>query len=184
MKRITLIFCLLFFSMTVSGADNIRFWEQYSETEKSSFLKSVAMETHLLSVYNDSFAISDNEETFELLDLLSNNKYGHSQTNAIVDAFYFHCFSKILILADGALAEVMGYYCMRIVKNSPQYTILYLMSHKEIRDAFVTYIGYEIYCSDDQNSIYEDLMNCLKVDTTFAEEFVAKIKNWVLQVGS
>lgn len=179
MKKVILLFCLLTLSLIVSCADSVRFWEQYSEAEKSGLLKSGAIETSVVGIYNGSFAIGDNVETFKLLDLLSDYKYGCSQANAIVDAFYIHCFSKILRMSDGALSEVMGEYCIRIVKKSPEYTISYLKSHQEIRDAFVIHIGYEVLCSDSPDIIYESLMKCMKVDSSFAEDFVSAVKNWV-----
>lgn len=166
--------------MAALGADNVRFWEQYSDAEKSHVIKSGAIEASVLGVYNDSFAISDNEETFNILDFLSDYKYG-DHADAIVDAFYIHCFSKVLRKSDGALAEAMGDYCMRIIKRSPDYAILYLRAHEEIRDAFVMNIGFEVLCSDDQDSIYENLRKSLKSDPSFAEEFVTAVKNWVLQ---
>lgn len=169
-------------SMIVSCSNNVLFWEQYSDAEKSSLLKSGAIETSVVGIYDGSFEISDNEETFKVLDMLSDYKYGCSQDDSIVDAFYIHCFSKILRMADGALSEVMGDYCMRIVKKSPEYAVLYLRSHGEIRDQFVSHIGYEVLCSHSQDGIYESLMNCMMVDPSFAEEFVTAIKNWVLHV--
>lgn len=160
-------------------AVDISFWEQYSKAEKSSFLKSGAIETSIVGIYNDSFKISDDEETFKCLHLLSDYKYGCSQADAIVDAFYFHCFSKILKMADGALAEVMGNYCWWIVKRSPEYSILYMKSHKDIRDKFVQYIAYELYFSQDQEGDYKKLMNYLGVDSSFAEKFVTEVKDCV-----
>lgn len=180
MKRITLLFCFLIFSMIALGTDNVRFWEQYSDAEKYHIIKSGAIEASIVGIYDDSFEIGDNEETFKILDYLSEYKYG-IHTDGIVDAFYIHCFSKILRKADGALSEVMGDYCMRILKKSSNYAILYLRAHEEIRDAFIMHIGFDVYCSDNQDCIYENLRECLKLDPSFAEEFVTAVKNWVLQ---
>lgn len=180
MKRIALLFCLLTFSMTALGADNVRFWEQYSEAEKSHVFNSGSIKTSVVGVYDDSLAIGDNEEALKILDFLSDYKYGH-HADGIVDAFYIHCFSKILRKADGALSEVMGEYCMRIIKKSPDYAILYLKAHGEIREAFVMHIGFEVLCSDNQDLIYENLRKCLKSNPSFAEEFVTAVKSRVLQ---
>lgn len=176
MKRITVLFCLLILSLAVSAAGNIRFWEQYSETEKATFLESGALDTLLSGVYKDSLEITDNEETFQVLDMLSEHKYGSSQNTPISDAFCFHCYTIILNRADGALAEVMGMYCLHIVKTSPDFTILYLKSHEEIRKKFVQYIGYEIYFSQNKERDYRKLRNCLGVDPSFARQFVSDVK--------
>ena len=70
---------------------------------------------------------------------------------------------------------------MRIIKKSPDYAILYLKAHEEIREAFVMHIGFEVLCSDNQDLIYENLRKCLKSNPSFAEEFVTAVKSRVLQ---
>lgn len=108
--------------------------------------------------------------------MLSEHKYGSSPNTPISDAFCFHCYTIILNRADGALAEVMGMYCLDVVKTSPDYSILYLKSHEDIRKKFVQYIGEEIYFSQNKERDYRKLRNCLGVDPSFARQFVSEVK--------
>ena len=179
MRTTVLALFSLILSITVSCAENTRFWEQMSETEKSCFLETQTVDGTLISLYNGSFEIGDNEETFKSLKLLSTNNYDASHTDATSDAFYFHCFSKILNRSDGALSEVMGQYCWRIVNVSPRYSMAYMKSHNDIKDKFVEFIGYEFLFLDNLESAYKDLMDTMSSDSAFAEEFVSAIKIFV-----
>jgi len=107
-------------------------------------------ETHALvkDFYNGEFLPSDDNKTFELLNILT-------EKNEVVYPFYFHCFNSICKLSDGALAEVMGEPCLQMIYNYPNYTFQFFTRNPELFEKYTDLIGYELYFQEESTSNIE-----------------------------
>ncbi len=90
------------------------------------------------SFYQGEFLPSDNDKTFELLDILV-------EKNEVIYPFYFHCLNSICLLSDGALSEVMGKPCLKMVSNYPNYTFSFFVENSELFEDYTSMIGYELF---------------------------------------
>ncbi len=65
-----LLFLLLLTSISF-GQIAFNFWELMSQTEKEHFLNNSNINKLALDYYNDNFKVTDDEQTFKLLDTLT-----------------------------------------------------------------------------------------------------------------
>ncbi len=85
------------------------------------------------AIYN---SVSPEEIDFEgietLLDTICifNNK---------LQPLYFFLFNNLIIIADGYLAESMGYYSYKIINQDAIYVLKYLQEKPEIRAKYISY---------------------------------------------
>lgn len=130
-------------------------------------------ETHALvkDFYKGEFLPSDDNKTFELLDILT-------EKNEIVYPFYFHCFNSICKLSDGALAEVMGEPCLQMIYNYPNYTFQFFTRNPELFEKYTDLIGYELYFQEESTSSIEisksDFLDYLKQNLTLDDFEIKK----------
>lgn len=133
-------------------------------------------ETHELvkSFYLEEFIPSDNDTTFELLDILTGK-------NEIIYPFYFHFFNAICLLSDGAISEVMGKHCMRMIYNYPKYTFSFFKDNSQLLGKYIVFITYELYFKYDDTSNIEisesEFFNYLKESLNLSDNDVLKIYN-------
>ena len=88
--------------------------------------------------YLKKFTASDDSLTFNLLDTLTSR-------NDHFFPFFFSIFNGILIKSDGALSEVMGDYCFRIVSNYPNEIFVFFHYNKEYQKQYTSFLGEEFY---------------------------------------
>ena len=123
------------------------YWEYIPKSKQDSILRHT--DSDLLSLYQGKIVVSDNNESFEFLDKLCHRVSGAKQ------ALYFLLFSKIMEEVDGALAEVMGEYCMRFVDKNADFVLPYLANHEELCKLYASFIATELYYDEKSLSDYK-----------------------------
>ncbi len=123
------------------------YWENMTKNQRSDILNSKHIDKYAIEFYDGKLKIGDNNQTIELLNTLSllSNKGNLSP-------FYFFLFNRICNEADGALSEMLGDYCQRIILDSPAYTISYFTEHKTLLKKYAEYLGYEMYFKSEGTS--------------------------------
>lgn len=123
------------------------YWEDLSPTEQEKVLKSPSTIKDAVAYYKQSWKPADNQRTFDLLnDLIT------FQDGGDTEKFYLHIFNEILLGSDGALAEVMGEYCMQMIQKNPPFTLAYFTRDEEVQDRYANAIGYELSFYDDASN--------------------------------
>lgn len=118
------------------------YWEDLSEQEQKKRIASCNNED-IIAFYNGSFVPTDDERTFTLLDNLTSS----SKTDL---PLFFHTFNLILSSSDGALAEPMGDYCLRILPSYPDYIIKYFALYNEaLLKKYAAHMGFELSFYND-----------------------------------
>jgi hypothetical protein len=130
---------------------NYVYWEDLTDDQKDEILNSNAVNKEALAFYKGEQQVSDNSKTIALLDTLSSITSSEKKTTS----FYFFLFNQICIKADGALAEMLGDYCQRIVLNSPEYVINYFIKNENVLKKYAQYLGYELYFKEEGTSAIE-----------------------------
>jgi hypothetical protein len=136
-------------SMQIDSTKNTHYWEELTDEQKSETLKDKRVFNEAILLYNKKFNPSDNEQTIQLLDTLSNLKGGN------IGALYFYLFNDICKHADGALAEIVGSYCQLVILNSPEYVINYFIDNEDLRKEYARFLGYELYFKEEGTSDLE-----------------------------
>jgi len=85
------------------------------------YLESNEVSKEAKDFYNNKFKASDDERTMSILDSLRTK-------NNSTRPFYLYLVSKMLIKADGAVAEVLGNTCKEFVEMHPNQYISFLSS--------------------------------------------------------
>ena len=103
------------------------YWENMTKNQRIDVLSSKLIDKNAIEFYEGKLKIGDNNQTIALLNTLSvlSNKGNLSP-------FYFFLFNRVCNEADGALSEMLGDYCQRIILDSPAYTIGYFTKHKTL----------------------------------------------------
>ena len=135
------------------------------------------------SFYQGEFLPSDNDETFELLDILV-------EKNEVIYPFYFHCLNSICLLSDGALSEVMGEPCLKMVSNYPNYTFSFFVENSELFEDYTGMIGYELFFQKygtsniqiSESEFLENLKENLELDNPEIKSLLDKFISGIEQV--
>ena len=130
---------------------NYVYWEDLTDNQKDEILNSKVVNKEALAFYKGERQIGDNNKTIALLDTLSSIINSEEK----VTSFYFFLFNQICIKADGALSEILGDYCQRIVLNSPEYVINYFIKNENVLKKYAQYLGYELYFKEEGTSTIE-----------------------------
>lgn len=123
------------------------YWEQLSDSLQKNILASNDVDNNVLDYYHGYFEISDNDRSFGLLNTLTNK---HTDNN--INALYFYLFNKVCSTSDGAVSEVLGNYCQKILINDPVYVINYFASHNSLLKTYVLLLGAEFYFKEEGTS--------------------------------
>lgn len=135
------------------------YWESFSKQEKASVLKIKRIPKDIRELYEGLWCPSDDERSFRVLDSLI------APFNRGTQALYFFLFCKICEESDGALAEVLGEYCLMQIKSNPEYTLTYLYYNKDMLRCFVAYLRDDFFEDDPEevhNEVFLDFVNYLK----------------------
>ncbi len=116
------------------------YWDDISPEEQAGILRSSYVPANVREYYFRTEKPSDDEATFDVLKIVSNITPPWQKR-----ALYIHIFDRILENADGALSEVMGEYCLRILKSDPEYVMYYLNEQSGTMQRFASAIAYEYY---------------------------------------
>jgi len=143
--RLVVIFL---FSMSFAMAQKPqahKYWEDLNQNDQKKLTAQPFVNNDARDFLYDSFKASDDDRTFALLDILVKAK-GQSLP------LYFFLFNKILKPADGALAEVMGTYCYKMLHNHPVYVIRYfgkiqenLQNRRSLENIYAKFLAEEFY---------------------------------------
>jgi len=126
------------------GQNEFKYWELMSQNEKEQILNNLDLNKLALDYYNGNFKVTDDEQTFKLLDTLTNK-------NEYFQLYYF-LFNNICATSDGALSEIMGPYCLKMVLNEPSYVINHFTFERknfgksqDLYQLYASFIGEEFY---------------------------------------
>lgn len=188
MKTILFLALYVFTSFGIAGQSTLPYWESMNKKEQKAYLQNAKVNKLVLAYYNGKFIPSDDEKTEELLKILT-------QKNKDLLPLYFYVFNRICAESDGALAELMGTYCIKMIVAYPEYVIGYFSLERiqkrkqDLLDLYSMQIGFELYCSDDNPSdighTYSSFSQILNSrSSAFSEEdknslniFLSKIKD-------
>ena len=121
------------------------YWENLSEVQKDKILSSNKIGQSVIKLYNGTLSLQDNDESKQLLDTLTN-------LNGENTPLYFYLFNHICSSPDGAIAELMGEYCQKILLNAPVYVFTYLSKDEILLKKYAEYLGYELYFKEEGTS--------------------------------
>ena len=154
-------------------------WEDFTAEQRESILEQV---NPLISeYYAGRFTASDDERTENLLNLLTSK-----QKDKDIRALYFSVFNQILMSSDGALAEMLGPYSIKMVCEEPEYILTYLCKNKALEEEFIHSIGTEIYLSQGLSTDDGASLGALKrsilsktKDKGLVEPFLSHIESFI-----
>ena len=177
---------LLIHSLLLLGnqPNNPVYWDDLTAEERETVLSLKQVSPLVSDYYFGQITATDDDLTERLLDVLTTK-----QENNGVRALHFFLFNKILMSADGALAEMLGEYAIKMVSEEPQYILPYLSRSKSLEECYVSSIGFELYL-DQRNPSVENLsMETLKSsiikkasNDKQTQLFLQKIEEYISQV--
>lgn len=157
---------LLLASISLNGN---KYWEDYSDSEKNMVLKSGNVPKEVIQLYNGQFILSDDEATFELLDVLTSK-----QSDAGLKALYFHMFNRIFLSSDGALGEGILEYVLKVFLSDIPYAMEYFTMNNELMEEYGDALGCEIYYQQDTvipPYTFDQLKEKIKKDLNGSEKY-------------
>ena len=87
------------------------------------------------------------KRTQQLLDTLTS--YSRNDKKG---ALYFYLFNKICSSSDGALSQILGIYCFKIITKRPNYVLFYFSNSNNLMKKYSEQLGYEFYFKKDGTS--------------------------------
>lgn len=123
-------------------------WEQFTKEQQRMVVANLSQDDNARRYYNKEFELSDNDETFALLDQLSN-----LPNDRKLSAFYIYLFNTILLTSDGALSEAMEEYCCKLFERAPAIIMTEFEFNKSLMDyyAFGIVRTYDLYVKPDNH---------------------------------
>ena len=175
------LLCILIQALLLSGIQPVApiYWEDLTAEKRASILEQV--NPLITDYYAGRFTASDDEKTENLLDLLTSQ-----QKDKDFKALYFSVFNRILMSSDGALAEMLGPYTIKIVCEEPEYILTYLRENKMLEEEYIHSVGTEIFLSQglstDERTSLESLKRRILSKTNdkgLVEPFLRRIESFI-----
>jgi hypothetical protein len=157
--KLTFIISLVVLSCTQNNGNRINnslantnyiYWEEMNNSQKDDIINSNEIYKQAIALYNGKMKVSDDKQSICLLDTLTSINKDFEST-----PFYFYLFNQICSTADGAVSEILGEYCLKIVLNLPDYVFNYFIKNVSISKKYAEYLGYEFYFKEDGTSTLE-----------------------------
>lgn len=160
--------------------NNFIYWESMTTEQQMEYLDTNNIDGNVLALFEGKLRANDDEVTRRLLDTLISVKSGDNKNIA----FYFFLFNRVCINADGAVSEMLGGYCQRMLLNIPEYVIRFLKQNRDVMKVYARILGYELYFkergtssmqydfSDFKRMLYERLNNKPEYDEVLKTFFI------------
>lgn len=152
------------------------YWEDLTEQRHHDILCENAISPIVRDYYNNRWTITDNEQTFCLLDALTNPRNGDELM------LYFYLLNGIALKADSAVSEVMGFYCLSFLKNAPDYVLSYFGRNEQVKRCYESMIGYELAMTGKENSFQSFAIEIKGLtslsDSALLSDFLIGVHSW------
>lgn len=150
------VFAIIFFS-NCNFPQKYAYWRDYDTAKQSRIIQSKKVNPLAKSIYFDEDFVSDNEDSFLLLEELTS--FNH---NRQINAFYYYVFGKICQLSDGVVSEILGYYCLNSLVNATEYNLQYFKRDTSLANKYAEYIAFELIQSKEARKEYSILQRRLE----------------------
>lgn len=81
-------------------------------------------------------------------------------------ALLLYLLNETVTFSDGALSEMLGYYCTAFIFSNPAYVFEYFLTHKSLMIEYALHCGYKFSldnrCTDEPHISYDMLMKKVK----------------------
>ena len=124
---------LAFFSC-ISHADENRYWDDLDENSKSEIINTIDVDKNIMKLYLHTLCSSSNGNKRML---------------------YFYVLNENIKKSDGALAEMLGGYCIKYVNENTDYALEYFSKHHDVANDYANMIASELYLSNSSFTQYE-----------------------------
>ena len=143
---------VLVFCSSIANAGEYQYWDDLDEKSKSEIIKSIDVDKNIMKLYLHEMKLSDNDLSAAILDTLC------SSTDSNKRMLYFYILNGIANTADGAVAEMLGGYCIKYVNKNTDYALEYFSKHQDVANNYAESIAGELYLSDTSLSQYEQIL--------------------------
>ena len=143
---------VLVFCSNIANAGEYQYWDDLDEKSKSEIIKSIDVDKNIMKLYLHEMKLSDNDLSAAILDTLC------SSTDSNKRMLYFYILNEIANTADGAVAEMLGGYCIKYVNKNTDYALEYFSKHQDVANNYAESIAGELYLSDTSFSQYEQIL--------------------------
>jgi hypothetical protein len=133
---VILYFCPLYFYSCISV---YTYWEDYTKQEQERMLYALPDNTDLKAVYFGDYTLTDDDKSNELLKKMCILYNDNDRM------FKFHLLNKILTNSDGALGEMVSFYCLQFFNENTNYVLNYFERDNCIKEIYAYYIAAELY---------------------------------------
>jgi protein-glutamine gamma-glutamyltransferase len=130
-------FIIILFLVCVSCKNNLTTLSIDSR-EIKKLLQAPDLNITLLKYWDKTFTLDIDKKSKDFLDSLT-------QRNDILFPLNFLTLNTIVAKSDGALSELMGSYCLKMILNYPKETFLHFESDSLDRNNYALFIGLELY---------------------------------------
>lgn len=138
-----LLFITAIILFPIFSSGQMKYWEDLSCSQKADIVKYCQSKS-IRDYYNGEFVLSDDEKTEKLL-----NELATSDDSILPLSFYL--FNKICAKSDGAVAELVGEYCVELFARYPRYIMTYFTKEKALNikkpviRIYAMFVGSELY---------------------------------------
>lgn len=143
---------VLVFCSNIANAGEYQYWDDLDENSRSEIIKSIDVDKNIMKLYLHEMKLSDNDLSAAILDTLC------SSTDSNKRMLYFYILNEIANTADGAVAEILGEYCIKYVNENTDYALEYFSKHQDVANNYAESIAGELYLSDTSFSQYEQIL--------------------------
>ena len=143
---------LLAFCSCISHAEECQYWDDLDENSKSEIIKSVDVDKNIVKLYLHEIKLSDNDMSATIMDTLCSSTDGNKRK------LHFYVLNENVNMADGAVAEMLGGYCVKYVNENTDYALEYFSKHQDVSNNYMDMIASELYLSDTNFIQYEQLL--------------------------
>ena len=144
---------LLALCSCISYAEECQYWDDLDENSKSEIIKSVDFDKNIVKLYLHEIKLSDNDMSATIMDTLCSSADGNKRM------LHFYLLNENVNKADGAVAEMLGRYCVKYVNENADYALEYFSKHQDVANNYAGMIANELYLSDTSFRQYEQLLS-------------------------